>query len=201
MRNVKKALKIMVILPSIFLLFSCNPLENDSESTSLLIVENITGTDIEGNKVNFLQSDVVRIDPVTGLESATADVADATLRASLLDAAPILGPSQYSDIILTRYVVSYSRADGKNTPGQDVPLPFEGSLSTLVKIGSAASISLVIVREVAKQEPPLINLIQGRGEGVLQVTAKVEFYGQDMVNNKVKATGYLTIFFANYIDQ
>lgn len=201
MRNVKKALKIMVILPSIFLLFSCNPLENDSKSTSLLIVENITGTDIEGNKVNFLQSDVVRIDPDTGLESVTADVGDATLRASLLDPAPILGQSQYNDIILTRYVVSYSRADGKNTPGQDVPLPFEGSLSTLVKIGSTASISLVIVREVAKQEPPLINLTQGRGEGVLQVTAKVEFYGQDMVNHKVKATGYLTIFFANYIDQ
>ena len=33
------------------------------------------------------------------------------------------------------------------------------------------------------------------------MTATVDFYGHDLLNNKVTATGYLTIFFANYADQ
>ena len=65
---------------------------------------------------------------------------------------------------------------------------------------TATIIAFIIVREVAKLEPPLINLVEGTEEGVLQVTAKVDFYGQDMTNNVVKATGYLNIFFANYTD-
>jgi hypothetical protein len=57
----------------------------------------------------------------------------------------------------------------------------------------------VIVRAVSKLEPPLINLASGRGEGELKATARIDFYGHDMLGNNVKATGYLTIFFANYI--
>jgi hypothetical protein len=53
---------------------------------------------------------------------------------------------------------------------------------------------------VAKLEPPLIALADGRAEGVLTCVAKIDFYGHDMINNKVKATGYLTIYFANYVD-
>jgi len=59
----------------------------------------------------------------------------------------------------------------------------------------------VIVREVAKMEPPLVNLQEGRDIGVLQVHAKVEFFGHDMANKNIKATGYLDIFFANYANK
>lgn len=201
MEKAKNSLKILAILSAIFLLFSCNPLENETESASLLVVQSITGTDIDGNIANYLQSDVQRIDDQTGQSYITADVARATLKVSLLDPSSTTQSSQYNSVAINRYVVSYSRSDGLNTPGVDIPYSFEGSLSILIDVGSNAIISFIVVREVAKLEPPLINLHEGGEEGVLQVTAKVEFYGQDMANNKVKATGYLNIFFANYTDK
>jgi len=188
-------LLILAVLPAILMLSGCNPLEDDSKSSSFIIVESITGTDLSGKTAGFLQSDVVLTNSIV-----TADVATATLRASLLDPAPILKPGQFNDIMLDRYIVSYSRVDGKNRQGVDVPYSFEGALTQLLKIGTSTSISFVVVREVAKLESPLIDLAQNRAEGVIEATAKIEFYGHDLVENKVKATGYLTIFFANYAD-
>ncbi|TRZ88017.1 hypothetical protein D4R89_08795 [bacterium] len=188
-------LLILAVLPAILMLSGCNPLEDDSKSSSFIIVESITGTDLSGKTAGFLQSDVVLTNSIV-----TADVATATLRASLLDPAPILKPGQFNDIMLDRYIVSYSRVDGKNRQGVDVPYSFEGALTQLLKIGTSTSISFVVVREVAKLESPLIDLAQNRAEGVIEATAKIEFYGHDLVENKVKVTGYLTIFFANYAD-
>jgi hypothetical protein len=188
-------LLILAVLPAILMLSGCNPLEDDSKSSSFIIVESVAGTDASGKAASFLQSDVVLTNSIV-----TADVAKATLRASLLDPAPILKPGQFNDIMLDRYIVSYSRVDGKNRQGVDVPYSFEGALTQILKIGTSTSISFVVVREVAKLESPLIDLAQNRAEGVIEATAKIEFYGHDLVENKVKATGYLTIFFANYAD-
>jgi hypothetical protein len=196
MNNIKKTLRLALILSAFIVLYSCNPVEDDSQSSSLLIVDSLLGEDALGNSGNFLQSDVV-------LSSGTirADAATATLRAETLDPDPILGTSTYNDITVTRYLVSYSRTDGKAVPGVDVPYPFEGSLSTVVRAGSTSSVSFVMVREVAKMEPPLIQLVDIGAEQVLTCTAKVEFYGHDMANKTVKATGYLTVYFANYADE
>jgi hypothetical protein len=195
MNNMKKALRIAVILSAFLVLYSCNSVEDDSQSASMLIVENLLGNDAGGKPGNFLQSDVVLS---TG--TIVADRATATLRAATLDPDPILGTSPYNDIVITRYLVSYTRTDGRGVPGVDVPYPFEGSLSTIIKAGSTSTISFVIVREVAKIEPPLVELVDIGAEQVLACTAKVEFYGHDNVNKTVKATGYLTIYFANYAD-
>ncbi|MGB7295679.1 MAG: hypothetical protein WBC70_08830 [Candidatus Aminicenantales bacterium] len=195
MKNMKTVYGLAVILSAFLALVSCNPVEDDSRSSSLLIVDNIQGKDAEGGNANFLQSDVLM-----GNGSVLADSITATLRAETLDPDPLLGSSQYNDIVLTRYLVSFTRTDGRNTPGQDVPYPFEGSMSSVIKVGSTASVSLVLVREVAKLEPPLSKLADWGAEVVLTCTAKIEFYGHDMVNRTVKATGYLTVYFANYAD-
>jgi len=201
MKTSKLAIKITILITTGLFFLSCNPIEKDTQSASMLTIESIQGTDMEGNSVDYLQSDVLFVDSTTGTESITADSATATLRAKLLDPSSITGPSQYNDIQLTRYVVSYSRSDGKSREGIDVPYSFEGSLSKMIKIETSTAVSFVIVREVSKAEPPLINLREGRGEGVLQVTAKIDFYGHDLANRNVKATGYLTIYFANYVNE
>jgi hypothetical protein len=195
MKNTTKTLSIIVIVSAVLLFTSCNPIENKSKSASMLTVENLQGTDSNGQAASYLQSDVLKSD-----STVTADTAAATLSAASLDPDPLMGTSQYSDILVTRYTVSYSRTDGKNVPGVDVPYPFEGSLSVLVKSGSSATFSLIVVREVAKLEPPLVALADSRAEGVLQVTARIDFYGQDLARRTVTATGYLAIFFANYAD-
>ena len=196
MKNMKKVLGITIILSAFLVLVSCNPVDNDSRSASLLFIDNILGVDADGAISNFLQSDVL-----LGNGSVRADTITATIRAETVDPDPLMGTSQYNDIVLTRYLVSFTRTDGRNVPGQDVPYPFEGSMSSVVKTGSTASVSLVLVREVAKLEPPLIGLVDLGAEVVLTCTAKIDFYGHDMVNRTVKATGYLTVYFANYADQ
>ena len=40
-------------------------------------------------------------------------------------------------------------------------------MTQVVKVGTTASFSFVIVREVAKLEPPLIDLAKGLGDGVI----------------------------------
>jgi hypothetical protein len=192
----KHILMGLALLAASIFLPACNPLEDESRSNSILLVENITGKDMSGTDAGFLQSDVVKKD-----NTIAADTAKATLSAKFMDPAPILGTSQYSDIVLTRYVVSFSRTDGRNRPGADVPFPFEGSLTTLVRVDSTASVNFVIVREAAKLEAPLINLRDSAYGDILNMTAKIEFYGHDLTDKAVKATGYLTVYFANYIDK
>jgi hypothetical protein len=140
-------------------------------------------------------------DPTTEAETIYADIATATLQTKLLNPLSVTGPSQYNDIMLDRYVVTYFRSDGNNIEGVDVPYSFEGHLSVNIPVDSEVVITFVIVREVAKMEPPLIGLTEGRDIGVLQVHAKVEFFGHDMANKNIKATGYLDIFFANYANE
>lgn len=194
MNATKKTLSLVLVLPLLFLLTACNKIENDSRSANMLVIETLLGTTADGTEADFLQSDVVRGGTVI------ADTATVTFRAQTLDPNPLQGTSTYNDIVLDRYTVSYSRTDGKNTPGVDVPYPFEGSLTATVATGSSTQVDIVVVREVAKLEPPLIKLVDLGAEVVLTATAKIDFYGHDLANNQVKATGYLTIYFANYAE-
>jgi hypothetical protein len=201
MKKANYLLKLLAILPAIYFFISCNAVENETNSSSILLVENIMGQDMEDNEANFLQSDVLYKDPSTEAETIYADIATATLQTKLLNPLSVTGPSQYNDIMLDRYVVTYFRSDGNNIEGVDVPYSFEGHLSVNIPVDSEVTITFVIVREVAKMEPPLVGLTEGRDIGVLQVHAKVEFFGHDMANKNIKATGYLDIFFANYANE
>ena len=195
MNKEKILFKTTILLALFFALISCNPLENETLSNSMLVIMSLTGQDINGNISNFLQSDVL-----TNENTVTADTATVTFKAHLLNPESINGSSQYNNVMVTHYVVTYFRSDGKNKEGVDIPYSFEGHMSSLVEIDNIAELSFVLVREVAKLEPPLINLHDGRGEGVLQLRAKVDFYGHDLANKTVKSTGYLSIYFANYAD-
>jgi len=201
MRKMKNVLKLMVIVPALFLLFSCNPLEDDSKSNSLLLIVKIVGTDIEDSEANFLESDVVDVG-TDGNPSYADDAAVVTFTAKTLDPMPMFeDTSVYSNIFVERYIVSYIRSDGKSLEGVDVPYAFEGAMSALVEVDAEENVSFIIVRAIAKLEPPLVDLAQGRGEGQLNLTAKIDFYGKDTLGNTVKATGYLSIFFADYAEQ
>lgn len=201
MKKAKNALKITVILMGLFFLFSCNPIADESKSDSILLVVSVTGLDLEQNEVEYLQSDVISYSADSQQYYVTADAAKVTLTAKLLNPSTTVEASLYNSIQVTRYTVQYIRSDGKSVEGVDVPYSFEGAISANIEIDASVEASFIVVREVAKQESPLVDLIEARGEGVLEVVAKIDFYGHDMTNNKVKATGYLTIFFANYIDE
>jgi len=180
------------------LLSACNPVETTSQSATVLKIANLTGFDLKGSTQNYVLSDVLYVSPETGAQSWIADPANVIFSAQLLDPKSISGASPMNDVLVTRYVVTFQRADGRNAQGTDVPYSFEGSMSVLVPIGTATTATFILVREVAKQEPPLLNLKDAQSGDGLYVTAKVDFYGRDGANKLVKATGYLSVTFANY---
>jgi hypothetical protein len=175
---------------------ACNPIVNDSTSNTMLIIESLTGLDLDGLASGFCKSDVLYVDPSTGATSIVADIGTAILSSQPLDPNPILGNSTYLDIQLTKVSIVYVRADGRNTPGQDVPYPFEAGVAGTVRVGTLFTLSFTLVREAAKLESPLIQL-RDVAE-TLEVTAEITFWGKDLSGRAVKAVGYLPITFANY---
>jgi hypothetical protein len=106
-------------------------------------------------------------------------------------------PSTNNEVTITRYHVTYTRADGRNTPGVDVPLAFDGVVTTIIPIGNTpVSVPFELVRIVAKEEPPLAALASS--PTVLTTIATITFYGQDLVGNAISATGTIQIDFGRF---
>jgi hypothetical protein len=106
-------------------------------------------------------------------------------------------PSAINDITITRYRVEYTRADGHNTPGVDVPYPFDGTVTVTVT-PAPTTFGFSLVRVQAKEEVPLL-LLKFSGAIVSQF-AKVTFYGTDQAGNEVSITGSIDINFGNFGD-
>lgn len=102
-------------------------------------------------------------------------------------------------VTFTRYHVTYKRADGRNVPGVDVPYGFDGAVTfTVTPNGSAANFT--IVRVQAKEEAPLIQLVDAGTAYSISTIAEITFYGKDQVGNDVQVTGQISINFANWGD-
>jgi hypothetical protein len=198
MKRTKFVLKILAILPCVLILVSCQ-LRDEHQSNSILLVTEVTGHTETGNTADFLQSDVLEGDPFAG--TIVADIVSATLEAKLKAPESMgPGPTYQNRIFIHTYEVRYTYVDSLNMATTSVPATFQGRLSVGIDIDSSASIEFVIVREQAKAAIPLSDIIGAIPARLLQVVAQVTFYGEDIAGNPVQATGYLTIYFANYGD-
>jgi len=157
---------------------------------------------------HVLDSDVVTNVKVTqGAETffvATVyeDPGSVTFRVNMKDPGTITSPtepSQTNQITVDRYHVSFVRSDGRNTPGVDVPYPFDGAFTgTIGK--NPTSFTFVLVRAQAKLEAPL-KAMQGMGGSiVLSTIAEVTFYGRDQAGNAVSVVGRISVNFADWGD-
>jgi hypothetical protein len=160
------------------------------------LVARIVGHTDGGDAADFLESDVFEDVDLTYV----ADIITATLEAKLKEPESIgLGPSYLNRINIHSYDVSYTYVDSNMTPvpSPNVPATFTGRLSEQIDIDGSLEVAFVIVRAQAKTEVPLINVA---GLDTMQVVARITFYGEDIAGNPIEATGYLTIYFANYAD-
>ena len=71
-------------------------------------------------------------------------------------------PTTTNFITVTRYHVEFVRADGRNTPGVDVPFPFDGAMTVTVGAADATGGRSTLVRVQAKLEAPLTALARRR---------------------------------------
>jgi hypothetical protein len=110
-------------------------------------------------------------------------------------------PTSNNAVTLTRYRVEFTRADGRNAPGVDVPYPFDGAITATISGTSAVTVPFEVVRVQAKEEAPLRALRGLGGAFSISTLANVTFYGRDQVGNEVIATGTLQVNFADFADK
>ena len=106
-------------------------------------------------------------------------------------------PSALNAVTITRYRVVYRRADGRNTPGVDVPFAFDSAVTVTIGI-DGGSAGFELVRHSAKQEAPLRAL--ANNADIIATIAEVTFYGHDQAGNDVSATGTIGVNFGNFAD-
>ena len=194
MNKMTATLKTLAVAAAVLTLAGCNTISQDTESSSMIVIMSITGLNMDGDTVAYLQSDILGSDGLVRVDNATANIV-----VRLINPDPINGPSQFNDVVLTSYRVTYELATGPGTPGTDVPLPFDGNFSTvLCPVDEDVAVPFVVVLEAAKQATPL-NALIGTAT-VLERKAKIEVFGHDLTDHPVTAIGYLTIYFADYQD-
>jgi hypothetical protein len=188
---------------------SCGSVVRDSASPVFLGIDSLAGASGGGRGANAfsgtLFSDVVVLlttpapcSPATPCPTYFADSGQATLRVAMKNTVTTTAPTTNNDVIITGYSVAYHRADGRNTPGVDVPYGFSGGLTFTVSANSTAQISFELVRHDAKLESPLVQLASN--SSIVATIADVTFYGADRVGNAVSATGSISIEFGNFGD-
>jgi hypothetical protein len=192
MKRTKNSLKITAILCVFFFLLSCDYTVSDSEKSGVVLtVMRIYGDDGTGADADYLISDVI-----TGGSAFTNPVIVA-LEAKFKKPVPISPTDSYkTSVMIDRYTVTYMTSyDGGGTEGVDIPFSFEGSLSAVCEVEGTVDLDILAVRAEAKTVAPLLGLAT-----VLPVVARFDFIGHDLDGNPVQATGYLTIYFANWAD-
>lgn len=191
---------------------SCGDVARSGRSPVFLVIDAlgaISGGSTTQTATSFLTSDVQRLDTKPAPCSDTSpcattygDAGEATFHLSMKDigtAAAATAPSSNNQVTLTRYHVSYRRADGRNTQGVDVPYAFDGAATVTVPASGTAKIGFELVRNAAKMEAPLVQLISN--PTIITTIAEVTFYGQDLVGNDIQATGSIQVDFGNFADR
>jgi hypothetical protein len=183
---------------------SCGDVVRQGSSPVFLAIDLLQGVSgaPPSTASSTLSSDVItnRISPApctVDLPCPTifGDGGTATLRAPLKDIG--LAPTSNNDVTINRVRVEYTRADGRNTQGVDVPFAFDTSVTGTIQAGGTLTLGFVLVREGAKEEAPLAQL---RAGGFISATATVTFFGVDRVGNAIQVTGRIQIDFRNFVD-
>jgi hypothetical protein len=196
------------MLISTLLLTSCGAQVRQGEAPSYLIVDSITAASgAEPDEFGtVLHSDVITLvkktDPVTGenvlVPTVWSDVGKVAMRLALKDPGPQSTPTVNNFITVTRYRVSFTRTDGRNTPGIDVPYPFDGTVTFTVAGTSEAG--FLLVRHQQKLEAPLLAIANAGGAGFITTNAEITFFGHDQTGRAVTVTTHMTVHFGNFGD-
>ena len=197
----KRVVAAVVIASAALGVAGCGEFVRSSRSPSQLVIESLEGASgaEPGEFGGTMHSDVLTI--VDNAQTIFGDLGRATFRIILRDQGVpgvVASPSIINQVTLSRYRVVYRRTDGRNTPGVDVPHPFDSGLTLTVPPDGTAIAGFDIVRLVAKLEAPLAALRSG--ETFISTIAEVTFYGRDQAGNELSATGSIGISFGNFGD-
>jgi hypothetical protein len=185
---------------------ACGDMVRQGHSPMYLVIDRLEGARGGSSSPTFgtpLISDVLTNvtspDPCSSLSPCPTifdDLGQAVIRAAPKDIT--VSPSTNNDVTITRYRVTYRRADGRNTPGADVPHPFDGAVTGTVPAGGTLTVGFELVRHAAKIETPLVQLVSN--PNFITTLAEVTFYGRDQVGNDISVAGLVQVNFGNFGD-
>jgi hypothetical protein len=189
---------------------SCGEVVRQDRAPVLVVVDAVeaaSGAD-PGNMSGFLLSDVqTLVEQQVDGETVRVpvifnDIGQATMRIIPKDAgngAVSLAPTPWNNVTINRYRISFARADGRNTPGVDVPFPVDGAVTAT--LGSTPTVvPFEMVRHQQKLEQPLRSLASFGGRLFISTIAEITFYGSDQVGNSIQTKGTISVSFSDYAD-
>jgi hypothetical protein len=180
---------------------SCSSDLSKSNSANVLLeITQVQGQSENGGTAGTLSSTL--LSDVLFKGSVFNDNAQITMVAVPKNQSGSVTLSPLDGVYLDSYAVSYSRTDGLNTQGVDVPYSISGSMSGFIPAGNATTVndSIIVVRHQAKTEPPL-SLLDGVGQNqILTVIATITVHGHTLEGAGVEATANLEIVFADFGD-
>jgi len=190
-------MKIFGLIIVALLLVSCVAKENDSTSSSFLVINSLTGTDLQGN-----EGSTTVFSDVDSAGSIINDNGVAEVSALIYNPLTDTDVSYYNNVIVDQIDVEFRRTDGRNVEGVDVPYRFTQPMNWLVEVDEVAEIPFILIRHVAKLEAPLLALREVPSQGiVLQLVAIVTIHGKDLGGHRVApVSGYLSVWCANFAD-
>jgi hypothetical protein len=103
----------------------------------------------------------------------------------------------YDVVTLSSYKVNYTRSDGQNVQGVNVPYEITGPVTVSIDPGDDVQFPVTIVRQQAKIEPPLKNIT---GLDIVTMSAQVTLYGHTQAGDGVEASGSVQVTFADFAD-
>jgi hypothetical protein len=145
-------------------------------------------------------SDVITFVKETNSYTIFLDPGRVTLRMAMKDVTNPTGPTDNNAITINRYRVTYRRSDGRNTPGVDVPYPYDSAVTATISGGDEVQVLFELVRPNAKEEAPLRALAGGGGANIISTVADVTFFGRDQTGREVQVTGSIGVNFADWGD-
>ena len=205
------ATRLIVLAALIAAGVSCGDVVRQGSSPVFLVIDSlqgIRGAVQLGTPSTTLISDVITNvtapDPcTTAIPCPTifGDNGQVVLRAPLKDigATTTLTPTTNNEVTINRAHIEFIRADGRNTQGVDVPYAFDSAITGTIPAGGSLTLGFELVRNVAKQESPLVQLKQG--SNIIASIAKVTFYGIDRVGNNLSVQGQISVEFGNFGDR
>lgn len=186
----------------------CGDVVRDGRSPMFLVIDQLEAARGADSKFGgTLLSDVITnvtspapCKPESPCPTVFNDMGRVTLHLSPKDvtAGTLSQPSSNNQVTIKRYHIDFRRADGRNTPGVDVPYGFDGAVTGTIPENGSSSLSFELVRHVAKEESPLVQMRDSNV--IISTIAEITFYGQDLVGNEISAKGSMLVDFGNFGD-
>jgi hypothetical protein len=205
-----RAMLTVAVAGALMVSASCGEVVRQGRSPSFLVIDFLGAASgaTPGTYGQTLESDVItNVTQTVGgqqvkVPTVFEDIGQVQLRILLKDQGnpgATAGPSNLNIITVNRYRVVFKRADGRNTPGVDIPYPFDGAFTATIT-NTPVQLTFTIVRVQAKIEAPLKALAAQGGQLAISTIADVTFYGHDQAGNEVECVGSISVNFADWGD-